>query len=234
MLPINGFSAVDYGSSLLGTYTVPRTEVRYSLRRETAPLFLAFLGAWNAQIEPLDPKSCWGHAYRATYTSFHACGIAADQNASRHPLGTNPASNYSAKQIERIHNLLNRFSYGGQRIFRWGGDYTGRKDGMHVELVLPRATALRAVIALQTAPPIRPVIKPHGGWHPDFPYKKGQPQNHGVLTAQRMLIQHGIRVGTDGLFGPATESAVRTFQSRAHLVVDGIVGPATWAALAGR
>lgn len=35
----------------------------------------------------------------------------------------------------------------------------------------------------------------------------------------------------DGMYGPRTESAVRRFQTRSHLAVDGLVGPATWAAL---
>lgn len=52
-----------------------------------------------------------------------------------------------------------------------------------------------------------------------------------VRQLQTRLRAHGINVGVDGVFGPNTAAAVRTFQQRRGLGVDGVVGPRTWAAL---
>ena len=53
-----------------------------------------------------------------------------------------------------------------------------------------------------------------------------------VRRAQRALRRTpNLGLTVDGIFGPATETAVKQFQQGASLVVDGVVGPATWAAL---
>lgn len=45
------------------------------------------------------------------------------------------------------------------------------------------------------------------------------------------LLQEFLDTDADGIFGPGTERAVKKWQSENGLVVDGIVGPATWDAM---
>lgn len=55
-----------------------------------------------------------------------------------------------------------------------------------------------------------------------------------VVEVQCLLKRHGFDPGrVDGLFGPNTERAVKQQQTAAGIVVDGIVGPHTWAVLRG-
>ena len=52
-----------------------------------------------------------------------------------------------------------------------------------------------------------------------------------VRYLQELLTNAGYPTATDGVFGAATEAAVRSFQEENGLESDGIVGPRTWEAL---
>lgn len=70
-----------------------------------------------------------------------------------------------------------------------------------------------------------------GGSEPSKPTIKKGSEGAAVTEAQNLLNDHGYTVDVDGIFGPATDAAVRKFQQDKGLEVDGVVGPATWGAL---
>jgi peptidoglycan hydrolase-like protein with peptidoglycan-binding domain len=53
----------------------------------------------------------------------------------------------------------------------------------------------------------------------------------GMRGAPVKRLQERLGIDADGIFGPATEKAVRDFQTSAGLAVDGIAGPDTFASL---
>lgn len=85
---------------------------------------------------------------------------------------------------------------------------------------------------------------PHAKLGKEWPYKKGTLMKRGwgydvpslgVMKVQERLNQLGYKpkLDVDGIFGSLTEKAVKWFQKKKGLVVDGIVGPVTWKALFG-
>ena len=60
-------------------------------------------------------------------------------------------------------------------------------------------------------------------------------EGESVKALQILLegYEHDTVYGADGIFGDATDAAVRSFQKERGLAVDGIVGNETWSALLG-
>lgn len=52
-----------------------------------------------------------------------------------------------------------------------------------------------------------------------------------VKTLQQMLKSNGYQLDVDGNFGPKTQEAVKDYQKKNNLAVDGIVGKNTWSSL---
>ena len=108
-----------------------------------------------------------------------------------------------------------------RRGFRWGGAYRGRKDAMHFEYMGSPADARRVAGEVSAAVgSSRPLLRTGAAGAP-------------VRQLQALLNAAGAVLKVDGSFGPATLAAVKAFQQRAGLIVDGVVGRQTWAALGG-
>lgn len=97
--------------------------------------------------------------------------------------------------------------------------------GVRVDSALGKWRArgrLRLLCAEDRTPPAEEVKRPtlRSG-------SRGDP----VKLLQRLLNAQGAALAEDGIFGKLTEQAVRDYQRRRALTVDGVVGPMTWRAL---
>lgn len=227
---INGFLCSNDRTQIgVKTFTVPGTSVRVALRSDVAPLLLEFMRWWHVTVEPIDkaPIDDWGYAARSvrgsTSPSFHWAGIAVDINALRHALGrkgTVPVGLRGAITAKAASLGL-----------RWGGDYSGRVDEMHSEVIVTLPRALLLVRALQSpagsAPPPAPA-PPAGG----RPVLRLGSRSAAVTVAQDTLNRKGFAVGkADGIYGVGTQRGVQAFQRANGLAADGVVGAVTWARL---
>jgi peptidoglycan hydrolase-like protein with peptidoglycan-binding domain len=64
-----------------------------------------------------------------------------------------------------------------------------------------------------------------------WPVVQNGNQGHPILTLQFLLRAHGHNLTVDGMFGPATEAAVKAFETSKGMTADGIMNPQTWSAL---
>lgn len=76
----------------------------------------------------------------------------------------------------------------------------------------------------------RPTLRKYSGYS-----SHGQGHLRDAVKSLQSLLNKkgGYDLDVDGYFGPLTERAVRSYQTKKGLLVDGIVGPQTWGSLCG-
>lgn len=113
---------------------------------------------FNNEVEKINPAHSWGFAPRpirgsSTTLSNHASGTAVDFNAPAHPLGK--SNTFSVAQRAAIRRILKDLD----GVVRWGGDYTGRKDEMHFEVVGSAASVKKVADKIRNNTGIAPPQK---------------------------------------------------------------------------
>lgn len=137
----NGYPAILSASSPhLHKWLVPGTNRYFTIREGSTGFLLAITALYfHEKVERLDLGVWdeWGWAYRpvrgSTVLSNHSSGTAVDLNATKHPLGVEAKATFTKAQRVAIHDWLDRLD----GTVRWGGDYSGRPDGMHFEIDEP-------------------------------------------------------------------------------------------------
>ena len=211
----NGYPAGD--RALVSSRLIPGTQVRVTVRNGPAgDLLLYAASRWDTEVEDIDnvrgALDDWGYAERpirgGTVLSNHASGTAVDLNATKHPLGTDPRDNFTDDQRAAVRRILTDC----RGALRWGGDYLGRKDGMHLEVVADEQRCAQVLLRLTALPAA------------SWPTVRRGSTGPAVEVLQRFL---GVQP-VDGVFGPVTEAAVRRYQTLRGLEPDSVVGPLTW------
>lgn len=207
---------------------VPGTDVRFPQgvrggHVETVLMYLA--SRFHREVEPLRKGWCWGYHYKTIggsgVLSNHASGTAIDLNAPKHPMGQR--GTFKSRQVKAIRRILDEM--GG--VVRWGGDYRGRPDEMHFEIIGSATQVARAAIRLKSD---------NDDWLgrvivslPLLSTKLVKQQNAHTKTWQGVLNARGYKTTLDGYFGPQTEADTKKLQKKYGAeLIDGKVGPETW------
>jgi peptidoglycan hydrolase-like protein with peptidoglycan-binding domain len=79
-----------------------------------------------------------------------------------------------------------------------------------------------------TESPVSPVEAPTPVQSVIVPPKAFQPLSRGSKGSNVKKLQTALKVTADGDFGPITEKAVKAYQTKKGIVVDGVVNESTW------
>lgn len=156
----NGWSSGD--RSVIARYSLPGGTV--ALRKgDVSVVLLWCANRWHERVEPLIWPGVWGYAERlvrgsSTVISNHASGTALDLDAPQHPLGVPAVKTFSTLEIRAVHSILDFC----EDVVRWGGDYSGRPDSMHLEINANAAAVKRIADKIRAANQRTPAPVPAG------------------------------------------------------------------------
>jgi peptidoglycan LD-endopeptidase CwlK len=114
--------------------------------------------------------------------------------------------------------------------FEWGGDWKGAWDKPHLQYNYKGYGTDKELDTKQVASAsvaLKAQTKQQDSGSAIVPYP-GKPLKLGSKGKDVERIQRALKIKVDGIFGKQTEVAVKAYQKRKGLVVDGIVGPKTW------
>jgi peptidoglycan hydrolase-like protein with peptidoglycan-binding domain len=138
--------------------------------------------------------------------------------------------------------LLELYPYMSEQGFYWAAGYSAKyEDAMHFEASLAQVSQWDAagVFSTSSTPTCGAAGSPRVDqcdWPTLYYSSSSSPTEDAIVyTLQYLLKDNGYLAGStpDGLFGSGTQTAVKAYQTAAHLTADGIVGRNTWTALFG-
>ena len=221
----NGWVAND--RSLIESQLIPGTEVRVTVRKGAAGAVLLYVASQvDARVEDIDNArghlDDWGYAERPirgnpNELSNHASGTALDLNATRHALGH--VGTFTPGQVQVIHAILREV--GG--VVRWGGDYHGRKDEMHFEIVGTPSQVEAAAQRLAGHEEDDMICK-YGDGSTAKPDQWVRRLQHRLnITRTTYGVVSGAAITEDGIYRGETRDALKAFLAEKGLVSDGMV-----------
>lgn len=152
--------------------------------------------------------------------------LAVDVNWDKNPYGPRLVTDMPRAMIDEIMAIRTN---SGVKVWGWGGYYSSNKDAMHFEIVCTPsqlATGIRGATSVPT--PQTPTSTRKCGDPSGHPLLKRGAVGPAVNHLQYLLQRTGSKIAGDGEFGPATESALRNFQTWAKITSDGVCGNQTW------
>lgn len=201
------------------------TDIGLNVHPATADAFKALAQVFRHHDYRFGERAGGTHSCRkitgGSKTSPHAHGIALDINPSKNPYGSSKPDELDEPQWRQlIRDVKAIRTVDGHQVFRWGGDWSN-DDDMHFEPTACTRPQLERGIDWETVAGSTPIEEE------EMVLKRGD-RGNAVSRYQQGLVNQGHKIAADGIYGPATEAAVKEYQKNADLPqtgqIDGITG----------